>query len=236
MTYTRTLTSTQRREPTAKTRPKAALAATRASRPEWDSGDEKLGKFLKNPTFPVVSCNVKSTNADFSETVKNYHVFEKHDLAVIGATTETTPNIANFGKGTTFLDPIPEIQNAVYEIRNKTKVRRIVALTHHGYDADQRPANETEGLSLIIGGHSHTLLGDMEKAEGKYPTIIKDRAGNKVFIVTSYRWGEYLGSIELTFDKSGKTLSYIGEPIHMTNSTSLDKTLQNEIEKWRAPF
>ncbi|TWU77640.1 hypothetical protein ED733_008049 [Metarhizium rileyi] len=203
---------------------------------EWDGGDENLGNFLKNLTFPIVSCNVKSTIKDLNETIKNYHIFEKYDLAVIGATTETTPNIANVGKETTFLDPIPEIQRAIYEIRNTTKVKRIVALTHLGYDVDQKLGQQTEGLSLIIGGHSHTLLGDMSKAEGKYPTIVKDKGGNEVFVVTSYRWGEYVGSIEMTFDKDGRALSYHGAPIHMDNTTALDEDLQKNITAWRGPF
>ncbi|KAG5918563.1 hypothetical protein E4U61_001659 [Claviceps capensis] len=203
---------------------------------EWDGGDEKLGQFLRNLTFPVVSCNVKSTNKDLNETIKNYHIFEKHDLAVIGATTETTPNIANVGPGTTFSDPIPEIQRAIYEIRNTTKVKRIVALTHIGYEADKKLAEQTEGLSLVVGGHSHTLLGNMDKAEGKYPTIIKDKSGQEVFVVTAYRWGEYIGSIDLTFDNNGRALSYHGAPIHMDNTTALDKDLEKNITAWRGPF
>ncbi|KHN97263.1 5'-nucleotidase precursor [Metarhizium album ARSEF 1941] len=203
---------------------------------EWDGGDDNLGNFLGNLTFPVVSCNVQSTVKSLNETIKNYHIFEKYDVAVIGATTETTPNIANVGKGTTFLDPIPEVQRAIYEIRNTTKVKRIIALTHLGYEVDQKLARQTEGLSLIIGGHSHTLLGDMDKAEGKYPTIIKDKSGNEVFVVTSYRWGEYLGAIEVTFDESGRALSYHGSPIHMDNTTALDKGLDRKITAWRGPF
>jgi 5'-nucleotidase len=196
---------------------------------EWDRGDEKLGEFLKQLTFPVVSCNVKSTNKDLNETIKNYHIFEKNGVAVVGATTETTPSTANVGKETAFLDAIPEIQNT-------TKINRIVALTHLGYDADQKLAQQTEGLSLIIGGHSHTLLGDMDKAKGKYPTIVKDREGNDVFVVTSYRWGEYLGSIEMTFDKNGKAVSYHGAPIHMNNTTAQNGGLQEKIKAWRGPF
>lgn len=203
---------------------------------EWDGGDDNLGRFLKNLTFPIVSCNVKSTQKDLNETIKNYHIFEKYDLAVIGATTETTPSIANVGKGTTFLDPIPEIQKTIYEIRNTTKVKRIVALTHLGYDVDQKLAQQTEGLSLIIGGHSHSLLGDMEKAEGKYPTIVTDLSGREVFVVTAFRWGEYIGSIDLIFDKDGRALSYHGAPIHMDNRTALEPSLQRNITAWRGPF
>lgn len=157
-------------------------------------------------------------------------------LICLGATTETTPSTSSFGKNTTFLDPIEEIQKTIWEIRNTTDIKRIVALTHIGYDVDQKLAKETEGLSLIIGGHSHTLLGDMPKAEGKYPTIVKDKSGHEVFIVTAYRWGEYLGNIDVSFDKDGRALRYRGAPIHMDNSTKQDPALQKKINAWRKPF
>ncbi|KAH6603199.1 5 -nucleotidase precursor [Trichoderma cornu-damae] len=203
---------------------------------EWDGGDEKLGLFLKNLTFPVVSCNVKSEYPHLKETIKNYHVFREHGLAVIGASTQTTPTISHVGPLTTFLDPVEEVQKAIWEIRNTTDVRRIVALTHIGYDVDQQLAARTEGLSLIIGGHSHTLLGDMDGALGRYPTIVRDAAGNEVFVVTSYRWGEYLGSIDVTFDADGKALAYRGAPIHMDNATGLEPGLQAKVTQWRGPF
>lgn len=203
---------------------------------EWDGGDEKLGVFLKNLTFPVVSCNVKSEYTNLKDTIKNYHIFEEYGLAVIGASTPTTPTISHVGPLTKFLDPAEEVQKAIWEIRNTTNIKRIAALTHIGYDVDQQLAAQTEGLSLIIGGHSHTLLGDMAGAEGKYPTIVEDLAGNEVFIVTSYRWGEYLGSIDVSFDEDGKALIYHGAPIHMDNTTKLEPDLQAKVTAWRGPF
>ncbi|KAH6889725.1 Metallo-dependent phosphatase-like protein [Thelonectria olida] len=203
---------------------------------EWDGGDEELGEFLQNLTFPVVSCNVKSGYEGLNKTIKNYHIFEDYELAVIGVTTDTTPGISSVGEKTTFLDPITSVQEAVWEIRNTTDIKRIVALTHIGYDVDQELAAKTEGLSLIIGGHSHTPLGNMEDAEGKYPTIVEDLDGNEVFIVTAYRWGEYVGYIDVTFDDDGKALKYHGGPIHMDNSTEMDQTLNKTIKGWRGPF
>ncbi|PON25105.1 5'-nucleotidase [Trichoderma gamsii] len=203
---------------------------------EWDGGDEKLGVFLKNLTFPVVSCNVKSEYPDLKDTIKNYHIFKEYGLAIIGASTPTTPTISHVGPLTKFLDPAQEVQKAIWEIRNTTNIKRIVALTHIGYDVDQQLAAQTEGLSLIIGGHSHTLLGDMDGAEGKYPTVVEDLAGNEVFIVTSYRWGEYLGSIDVSFDEDGKALIYRGAPIHMDNTTKVEPELQAKITAWRGPF
>ncbi|KAL6234632.1 hypothetical protein BDW75DRAFT_231020 [Aspergillus navahoensis] len=203
---------------------------------EWDGGDEALGEFLLNLTFPIVSCNVKSEVKALNETIKNYHLFEDHKIAVIGATTTTTPGISSVGNTTTFLDPVAEIQKAVWEIRNETDVNRIVVLSHLGYEEDQDLAANTEGLSLIIGGHSHTLLGDMEDAKGDYPTIVEDLNGHEVFIVTAYRWGEYLGAIDLTFDDEGHALAYHGAPIHMDNSTRLDEALDAKIQGWAEAF
>lgn len=203
---------------------------------EWDGGDDALGSFVASLDFPVVSCNLRSQQPDLNATVRPYHIFERYGLAVIGATTPTTKSISNVGPGTNFLDPVAEVQSAIYKIRNETAVRRIVALTHLGYDADQELAQKTEGLSLIIGGHSHTLLGNMTGARGKYPTIVRDAADSEVFIVTSYRWGEYIGSINVTFDADGKALEYRGAPIHMDNTTAMDPELQAKIQEWREPL
>lgn len=76
----------------------------------------------------------------------------------------------------------------------------------------------------------------MKNAEGKYPTIVDNKDGDEVFIVTSYRWGEYVGYIDVTYDPSGKILAYHGAPIHLTNTTKQEESLQKEIDAWRVPF
>ncbi|KAI5865212.1 Metallo-dependent phosphatase [Durotheca rogersii] len=203
---------------------------------EFDGGDEELGDFLKNLTFPVISANIISDNEKLNSTIKPYHIFEKYELAVIGVTTETTSSISNPGKGTTFTDSIAAVQASIDEIRRTTNITRIAAITHIGYEEDKRLARETTGLQLIMGGHSHTLLGDMEDAEGKYPTIETNKDGDEVFIVTAYRWGEYLGYIDVTYNPQGKILAYHGAPIHLTNTTEQDQGLQAQIDEWRGPF
>jgi 5'-nucleotidase len=54
--------------------------------------------------------------------------------------------------------------------------------------------------------------------------------------VTAYRWGEYLGYIDLVYDASGHVLEYHGAPIHLTNQTKQDPDLQAQIDAWREPF
>lgn len=46
-------------------------------------------------------------------------------------------------------------------------------------------AAKTRGLDLIVGGHSHTYLGDPKDAmyQGPYPTLIKNLDGEETRIV-----------------------------------------------------
>jgi 2',3'-cyclic-nucleotide 2'-phosphodiesterase (5'-nucleotidase family) len=203
---------------------------------EFDGGDDELGAFLENLTFPIISANIKSDHPVLNATIKPYHIYEEYDLAVIGATTTETPGISSPGEGTTFGDVVEAVQGAIDEIRSTTNITRIAALTHIGYDKDQELAEQTTGLYLIMGGHSHTPLGDFEDAEGPYPTIVENADGEEVFIVTAYRWGEYLGYIDVLYDEEGKVLEYHGGPIHVTNETEQDSDLQTQIETWAEPF
>ncbi|KAF9003453.1 hypothetical protein BDZ89DRAFT_637895 [Hymenopellis radicata] len=92
------------------------------------------------------------------------------------------------------------------------------------------------GLRMIVGRHSHSLLGDMEGAAGKYSMIMRNLDGEEVFAVTSYKWGEYLGLIDVVFDSDGRIVEYVGAPIYLDNHTAQDSELQASIEEWREPF
>ncbi|KAG7135346.1 hypothetical protein HYQ45_006885 [Verticillium longisporum] len=207
---------------------------------EFDGGDDELGEFLLNLTFPVLSANIVSTHPALNKTILPYKIYEKHGVAVIGCTTQTTANIANPGPGTEFLDVVSSVQRAIDEIHATTDIKRIVALTHIGYTDDQALAAATTGLSLIMGGHSHTPLGTATPAgtapQGDYPTIVKNANGDDVFVVQAWRWGQYLGYIDVTFDEEGHALAYHGGPIHLTNKTAEDAALKAQIKSWRGPF
>lgn len=203
---------------------------------EFDGGDEELAAFINNITFPILAANLKSTNPTLNSSVKPYVIFEQYDMAVIGVITPETSQLSNPGNGTTFTDPVVAVQAAVDEIKATTDINRIVALTHIGYTEDIKLAEQTTGLSLIIGGHSHTPLGNITGSQGAYPTIANNTAGDEVFIVTAYRWGEYLGYIDLVYDTAGRVLEYRGAPIHLTNQTRQDPGLQAQVDAWREPF
>ncbi|CAK5263936.1 unnamed protein product [Mycena citricolor] len=203
---------------------------------EFDRGDAYLGQFLTNLTIPIVCANVDSQDEAINATVKPYHVFPEYRLAVVAVTTDTIPSISNSDRSTAFADPVASAQYWTDYVYEHEHVERVVLMSHIGYAADIELAQKTSGIYLIIGGHSHTLLGSMPNAAGPYPTIETNLDGDEVYVITAYRYGEYLGYIDVQFDPHGKIAGYTGGPIHLTNQTAQDAELQADIKAWRIPF
>ncbi|KAF9446090.1 Metallo-dependent phosphatase [Macrolepiota fuliginosa MF-IS2] len=204
---------------------------------EFDDGDDLLSDFLANLTFPIISSNIHTQNPKLAKHLVPFKVFNKYNLALLAVTTETTASTSNPSNLTTFEDPATAAQRTINLIkRYHPSIERIVALTHIGYAEDIRLAQNTSGISLIIGGHSHTLLGNMTGAAGPYPTITKNLDGDEVFVVTAYKWGEYLGYIDVEYDRRGKIVSYEGAPIHLTNATAEEPGLKAQVTEWEKVF
>ncbi|KAG0042255.1 hypothetical protein BGZ83_000704 [Gryganskiella cystojenkinii] len=99
-------------------------------------------------------------------------------------------------------------------------------------------AAKTHGVDLIVGGHSHSYLGDPSNPlyEGPYPTIIKNLKGENTLIVQAYCWGRYIGHLDVVFNPEGKIVQWEGAPIQVENSLPADPTLLKEIDGWRSEF
>ncbi|KAG8942131.1 hypothetical protein FRC03_003619 [Tulasnella sp. 419] len=203
---------------------------------EFDAGEDTLVHFLQNLTFPVVCANINTTNTEFQKLLVPYHIFPQHNLALVAVTTPDIPGISSPSEGTKFLDPVAQVQQTVDYVRSTQNVTRIVVMTHIGYENDINLAKNTRHVNLIVGGHSHTLLGNFEGATGAYPTIATNLDGEEVFVVTAYKWGQYLGKIDVAYDPNGKIVAYTGAPILMDNKTAQEQNLQEQIEQWRVPF
>ena len=93
------------------------------------------------------------------------------------------------------------IENLQQEI-DKFKAQnldKIILLSHSGYANDKKIAQSTRGIDVIIGGHSHHLLEDIE--EGK--NLFYNLDGEPVIITQAGKDGEYFGVLNLEFDANG---------------------------------
>jgi 5'-nucleotidase/UDP-sugar diphosphatase len=87
-------------------------------------------------------------------------------------------------------------------------VRHIVLMTHHGFDADQALVSRLRGVDVVIGGDSHTLLGDFKAlglpSGGRYPTVARNADGDTVCIGQAWEYGKAFGLMNVAFDAEGR--------------------------------
>ena len=132
---------------------------------EFDGGDDMLAAFLANLTFPTVSSNIQSDNEALASQLNPYLLFPEHEMALVALTTNTTPDIASPGNGTTFgayldvQDTVDALLNGTAPGQENTTVSRVVALTHIGYENDIELARTTRNIHLIIGCVSRGDVG-----------------------------------------------------------------------------
>ena len=191
---------------------------------EFDKGPAiLLNNLLKRATFTIVSANVDVQAEPQLQgvTLQPYTVreFGGEKVGIIGLTTEETPYISSPGKNIVFIGAMISVQNAASELAARG-VDKIILLSHQGYSEDLALAPRVSGVDVIVGGHSHTLLGNFSKiglpSAGPYPTRAVGRDGGKVLVVAANEWGKILGDLQVTFDPRGSIQSWKGAPRAVT--------------------
>ncbi len=201
---------------------------------EFDDGPEVLRGFIDSVDFPVLMSNADYADEELlTDKIKKSAVIEVggEKIGLIGLTPEDTHDIASPGPNITFSDPVPAVQAEVDKLTGEG-VNKIIVLSHSGYVVDQRVAQETTGVDVIVGGHSNTYLSNTsDKAAGPYPTVV-----NGVQIVQAYAYGKFLGELNVTFDDDGNVVSAEGEPLIMDNAVTEDQAALDRIAELAVPL
>lgn len=206
---------------------------------EFDDGPEGLALLADGAEFPVVSGNLDLSQSNLLKgrvgNVITLDLANGDKVGIVSTLTLDTPEIASPGPSVIFTDDLESLKADVQELTDQG-INKIIALTHVGYLRDQDYARDVAGLDVIIGGHSHTLLGDMDGAEGPYPTTITGPDGAEVPIATAYAYSKYLGHIILTFDDEGSLTKVEGEPILLDASVPEDEVTAARVKEMAAPI
>lgn len=200
---------------------------------EFDDGPEVLRGFMDAVNFPVLMSNADVSGEELlADVLMKSTVIEQGDerIGLIGLTPEDTHELASPGPNITFSDPVAAVQGEVDKL-TADGVNKIVVLSHSSYRVDQLVAENTTGVDVIVGGHSNTLLGDMEGAAGPYPTMVGDTA-----IVQAYAYGKFLGELNVTFDDAGVITQAVGAPIILDGGVAEDTATKARITEAAAPL
>ncbi|MCD8523273.1 MAG: 5'-nucleotidase C-terminal domain-containing protein [Saccharospirillaceae bacterium] len=194
---------------------------------EFDEGDSGLANFLNllNSSAcntPVLAANVVPGD---SSAIKNgyiqpYTVIQRSSqkIGVIGIDIAgKTKDSSRPDQNTEFLDETTTAQKYIDEL-TQSGINKIILLTHYGYDNDLALAKNLTGVDVIIGGDSHTLLGDSTftalgfNPVAAYPAQTTDKAGNTVCVAQAWEYAQIMGKLDIQFNSNGVVESCSGVP------------------------
>lgn len=185
---------------------------------EFDEGNDWLADFIRQLNSPVISANIEVPDGDSLDNLFTPYIIRKFDgipVGIIGLTAgEATRRSSRPDNRTRFTEEVQTVQRAVDELSARGIVN-IILLSHYGYKNDLALAGKVTNLDVIVGGDSHTLLGNFQPyglhSGGAYPTVTQNADGDAVCVVQAWAHGHALGELEVTFE-NGSLSSWKGTP------------------------
>lgn len=155
---------------------------------EFDNGPEELARRLARLDCPVVCANYDFSTFELGKIVKPYAIVEKSGLkiGVFGLLTDILKVVDR-----SVSDRMPKFDDVEVATRwadylkNEENCDVVIALTHLGINIDGFDDTElvaaTRNIDIVVGGHSHTFLTDIQYE--------KNLDGKNIPIVQNGCWG-----------------------------------------------
>ena len=159
---------------------------------EFDNGLEDLARRLKVLQCPVICANYDFSPFELGEIIRPYVILEKagRKIGIIGMLTDITKVVdRNIADRLPKFDDVETAQKWADHLRNEEGCDLVIVLSHLGYGEDRDFVEQTRNIDLIVGGHSHTFLEQMEYAD--------NLDGVQIPIVQDGCWGLYMGRLEV---------------------------------------
>lgn len=196
---------------------------------EFDDGDAGLKRFSDdlhagNCKTPVLSANVTPqlgtplAPQSTTDYIKPFVIKEigGEKIGIVGLTVVgKTEGSSRPLPTTAFANEVTSAQKAIDQLKAQG-VKRVVLLSHVGYAFDQQIAPQLTDVDVIVGGDSHTLLGDFSgygvPKVGNYPTLLKNKDGSTVCVAQAWEYGKAVGELQVNFAADQTVQSCSGAP------------------------
>lgn len=217
---------------------------------EFDNGSAALARQLKKANFKTIMTNMDIPSGNPLTDLKNDKLFSSaiiekdgEKYGIVGA-APIGVNLGLFDKtdAVTVLDPEKTVQalNAEVKKLESQGINKIILISHLGYfgdGGDLNIAQKTEGIDVILGGHTHLLIegtqcSDKDKTHLK--NLVMSKRNEPVIIVQAGGLGEYIGHLKVLFDEKGiiatkNDLAPINDIFTLEEFQNLPKTPYDEL-------
>lgn len=166
-----------------------------------------LAKLLSDSKYKMLAANVEiKEGSPLVEKIQKSMVVEKdgEKYGLIGIAPEDM--LERVKMNNTLKDfsvknddeTIKIVQDEVNKLQAQG-INKIIVLSHEGTKKDQRLAQETSGIDLIFGAHTHDLIEGLQEGVN----LFTSKSGEPVILTQAGKDGENVGILNVDFDENG---------------------------------
>ena len=187
---------------------------------EVDGGGKAFFEAVKDKHIDFVATNVDLADDNPMKNIVKKSIIKEQNgekYGFIGAMPQDflscTKKAAQVGiEVDDFEDTIESLQEEINNLRQQG-INKIILVSHSGFEMDKKLAQNLDGVDIIVGGHSHTLVEGAK--DGK--NVVKSKSGETVLIVQGGSDAEYYGICETEFNEKGQLTKIANKIFANTN-------------------
>lgn len=167
--------------------------ATSLGNHEFDNGFDDLAARLRKVKADVVCANYDFSKFKLGKYIKPFTIVKKAGMkiGIIGLLTDVSTVVSHdIAKNLHYLDPAVVVNAYAEYLKDKKHCDMVIVLSHLGFSPDTKMAAQTRGVDLVVGGHSHTNLSQIE--------YVNDLDSKPVPIVQNGCWGLSSGILHIS--------------------------------------
>ena len=172
---------------------------------EFDFGMDNLARLFRKAEFPIVCANYDFTGTQLEGLVKPYIIIKRNGVKIgvfgLAPKLDGLVELANC-KGVTYLDPVAKALEMATLLKKKKKCDMVICISHLGWldEGDKDMIRGSKYIDLVLGGHSHTYLENLE--------YVTDLDGHKVAVDQNGKHGIWIGKMIVNLKKEQPTNSF----------------------------
>ena len=167
---------------------------------EFDFGLDNLARIFRMANFPIVCSNYDCKGTVLEGLVKPYITLKRNGVKIgVFALSPALKGLVFDGncQGITYLDPAETAQKYINFLRKQEKCDIVICISHLGWKeseyTDEMLLKGIEGCDLVLGGHTHTYMKQLEYAP--------DKTGKLIPVDQNGKHGAFIGKLLLNLER-----------------------------------
>ena len=167
---------------------------------EFDFGLDNLARIFRMANFPIVCSNYDCKGTVLEGLVKPYITLKRNGVKIgVFALSPALKGLVFDGncQGITYLDPAETAQKYINFLRKQEKCDVVICISHLGWKeseyTDEMLLKGIESCDLVLGGHTHTYMKQLEYAP--------DKTGKLIPVDQNGKHGAFIGKLLLNLEK-----------------------------------